>query len=378
MKASIVHSSIGPRSLKQFTVAQDQIEPAVRDLRAIGINISNGALRQMVTAYAMDAGNDVGINPPTLPGLLTDSTVAPLQFLQQWLPGFVYTLTAAQMIDELIGISTVGSFEDEEVVQGTLEPRGTAMPYVDGGNIPFTSWQPSWERRTVVRMESGFELGYLEDLRASRARINSAATKRTSSASALEIQRNRIGFYGYNNGQNRTYGFLNDPALPAYNTVPNGAGGTSPWAGKTFQEITKDLRVAFAGLRTQSKGRIDPKKTPITVAVALSAVDTLTYTTDFGMSVMDWLNKSYPNVRVESAPELDAANGGANVAYYFAESVDDGVSDDDKRTFVQIVPAKFQAIGVEKRAKSSVEDFANATAGVMCKRPYAVYRQTGV
>jgi hypothetical protein len=36
------------------------------------------------------------------------------------------------------------------------------------------------------------------------------------------------------------------------------------------------------------------------------------------------------------------------------------------------------ALGVEKRAKSFVEDYANATAGVMCKRPYAVVRFTGL
>jgi hypothetical protein len=71
------------------------------------------------------------------------------------------------------------------------------------------------------------------------------------------------------------------------------------------------------------------------------------------------------------------ANGGANVAYLFADSVDDGGSDGGA-TFVQIVPAKFQALGTEKQAKGYIEDFSNATAGIMVKRPFAVQRLTGI
>ena len=60
-----------------------------------------------------------------------------------------------------------------------------------------------------------------------------------------------------------------------------------------------------------------------------------------------------------------------------AENVNDGGSDGGA-VFVQCVPARFLTIGVEKRAKNYLEDYANATAGVMCKRPYAVYRISGI
>jgi hypothetical protein len=36
------------------------------------------------------------------------------------------------------------------------------------------------------------------------------------------------------------------------------------------------------------------------------------------------------------------------------------------------------ALGVEKKSKAYVEDYTNATAGAMCKRPYAVVRYSGV
>ena len=74
-----------------------------------------------------------------------------------------------------------------------------------------------------------------------------------AAAVALEIERNRVGFRGYNNGNNRTYGFLNSVDLPAYVTVSNGASGSSEWSTKTFLEIVADLRGAFSELRTQSQ-----------------------------------------------------------------------------------------------------------------------------
>jgi hypothetical protein len=55
-----------------------------------------------------------------------------------------------------------------------------------------------------------------------------------------------------------------------------------------------------------------------------------------------------------------------------------GSSTDDRRTFIQPVPARFQVLGVEQLAKAYIEDYTNATAGVICKRPFAVSRISGI
>lgn len=370
-----------PRTFAALALSAEDVRH-VAALQGVGITLPASAIRSMATqllgdAVAMDT-NDVGIAPAPLSGLTTPSIAAQIQFLQAWLPGFVRVLTAARKIDELIGLSTVGSFEDEEIVQGILENTGVAVPYTDHGNIPLASWNANFERRSIVRFELGMEVGYLEELRSARIRISTAAEKRTSSALALDIQRNRVGFYGYNNGANRTYGFLNDPALSAYVAVANGAGGSPLWRLKTFNEISTDFRTAFVALRVASGDTIDPKKSGITVAVGANAIDFLSVMNELGsQSVAQWLAATYPNVRVVSAPELNDANGGVGVMYVYAESVDDGASDDSK-TWVQAVPTKFITLGVEKRPKVYVEDYANATAGVMLKRPYAVVRYTGI
>lgn len=343
-------------------------------LAQVGINMTPGFIRDQIRSMGLD-----GMAMDDAQGLITTASISnPIQFLQSWLPGFVRVMTAARRIDEIVGITTAGKWDDEEVIQGVLEPLGEAVPYGDYTNIPLATWNVNFERRTVIRFEKGIKVGLLEDARSARVRINNAAEKRSAAALALDIMRNKIGFLGYNAGANRTYGFLNDPSLPAYITAAaTGTGSATTWASKTFLNITADIRGMFARLQSASGDQINPETVATTMALATAAYQYLSVTSDYGNSVRQWLRETYPKCRVVSAPELDAANGGANVAYLFADSVDDGGSDGGA-TFAQVVPAKFQALGTEKQAKGYVEDFSNATAGVFVKRPFAVQRLSGI
>lgn len=356
-----------------FVMAADQVEDFAA-LADLGINLSPRDVADMARAVGM--AMDANVLQPTIQA---GTISTPAQFLQNWLPGLVRTITQARRIDELVGMTVGGSWEDEEVVQQVLEPTGFPQPYGDANNIPLASWNNSFERRTVVRFELGLNVGRLEEARTSRIpNINSPAEKRASVAVALEILRNRVGFYGYISGAGRTFGFLNDPNLPAYNTVAaTGTGSSTLWSTKTFLQITADIRTEMAGLQTQSGDNIDPERTPITMGLATNRAQYLTVTSDFGISVRDWMRQTYPNLRVVTAPELNAANGGAAVFYLYADRADDG-SSDGGRTFDQIVPAKMQSLGVEQRAKSYVEDYTNALAGIMLKRPWAIRRATGI
>lgn len=342
------------------------------DLERLGINISDRDIERMMSGLGLDsADNRAPVGPLTTPSITT-----PIQFLQAWLPGFVRVLTAARKIDTLVGRVTAGSWEDHSVVMGVLESVGSAEAYSDFGNLALASWNVNYTEREIVRGEMGMQVGVLEDARAARIRVNNAAEKRTSATLALDILRNRIGFYGFNVGNNRTYGFLNDPEQLPYSTVP-AQNGTTLWSGKDFNGITADLRLAARDLRVQGQGNIDPAVGDVTLALPISVVDYLSVTNAMGISVRQWIKETYPNWRIESAPELDGANGGANVFYLYAEDVEDGATD-DSRTFGQIVPALFQTLGVEKRVKTYLEGYTNATAGVVTKRPFAIVRKTGI
>lgn len=352
------------KSMTKFTVNSDA---DVRALENMGIIFDQGNVDAM--SMAMDSA--------LVAPLSTPSNTTPIQKLQAWLPGFVQVITRARKIDELVGITTIGKWSDEEIVQGYAERTGGSGLYNDHTNIPLSSWNTNFETRRIVRFEEGIKVGRLEEERASAINFNSASEKRLAATNALEIQRNYVGFFGFNDGAGRTYGFLNDPSLPAYVTVAQGASNTTQWKDKTALEIIADCITAMQSLRTRSGDLIDPKETKITIAISMSAIDYLSTPTQFGYSAQEWFSKNYPNVKFKSAPELDSANGGSNVMIVYAESYGDG-STDNGATFMQMVPAKFMTIGVQMQAKGYEEDYANATAGVMCKRPWAVLRYSGV
>lgn len=371
-RSSVEHSYLSPRNvraMRNFNVEEYEA------LGKLGINMDRRTVQRLMAGRrAMDSMQAMDAIQPTV---TTASIGTPVQFLQNWLPGFVFVVTAARKIDDIIGLQITGSWEDEQVVQGILERVSSSQPYGDYTNVPLSSWNTNFNYRTVVRFEEGMKVGVLESARAARQMVDDAGMKREAAALALEITRNAVGFYGFNNGDNLTYGFLNDPGLSAYVQVPLGVSGFRTWATKTFLEICRDIRTGIVALRTNSQDTIDPEKTDLTLAVATNAVDWLSTTSDFGISVRDWLKEAYPRIRVVSAPQLNDANSSDNVFYLQADKLDD-MSTDGGRVWIQPVPAKFQVLGVQQMAKAYEEDYSNATAGAMCKRPYAVVRYYGI
>lgn len=377
IKTSTVHKRLSQAQVRKLpaalaAVAMDSAAN-VRSLAPVGINVSDFVLRNYAEAYGMDAAI-------TVPGLNVNANQSAgvyAQFLQTWLNGQVRTVIAPSKADMLMGVTVAGSWEDEELIQEILELVGVAQPYSDFGNIPLSSWHLSYEKRGIVRFEEGLQVGELEGLRSGRIGIDSAATKREAAAMALEVARNRVAFYGYKTATSRpVYGYLNDPNLPAYVNV---AGGK--WEAKTREAQIKDILTGLAALRKQSKEAIDPKSTPITLAVASDAVDYLSTPggtgSATGETTLDWLATNYPNVTIESAYELNGANGGANVFYLYANTV--AASGTDGGSVIeQIIQTKLRPLGVETGIKTVTEDFTNATSGALVKRPFAIYRASGI
>lgn len=373
-----------PMELKAEDIAMDALDA----LHRVGIFVPPGVLTAMVRDLrdacdgewrnlpadmsAMDAVPDLA------PLVMTAGLGAPIQFLQAWLPGFIHIITAARNLDRLIGSTTVGSWEDEEIILGTLEPTGLPQAYGDYNAVPLASWNVNFERRSIVRFEQGMEVGDLEQLRTARMKVDSAAEKRNSAGLSLDILRNRIGFYGFNNGAGRTYGFLNDPNAPAYVNVAAGTGGL-PWSTKTFKEIQADIREVAAALQAATTGVFNPQRDAWVMALPTSVSQYFTVTTDQGVSVQEWLDKTFKGkLRIEDAPELQGANGGANVLIAWVETIMDGASTDGGKVWEQLVPVRFRTIGSERRIKTYVEDYGNALAGTLLKRPFAVVRRSGI
>ena len=334
-------------------------------LNKLGIGYEKSALKEMQSFYGMDAA---------VTGITTPTVTTPIQFLQHWLPNVVEVVTAAKEIDAIAGRTMAGNWYDEEIVMQVLERTGQAVPYGDHTNIPLSSWNLNYETRDIVRFEEGIQVGVLEEMRAGAMNISSQTRKREAAAESLAIELNNIGFFGYNEGNNKTYGFLNDPNLPAYTTVAtNGAGTPSTKSkDKTYAQIVNDLRTAFAALRTQSGNLFKPERDAAKLVFSVACMEYLNVENDFGKSVYDFLKQNYPNVTIESAVQLDGANGGANVFYLFAESIN------GNPVLNQYVQDVFRLVGTEKRAKVFVEDYSNASAGILVSQPVGIVRYSGI
>lgn len=359
--------------IRSGAIALDSVAN-VADLKKLGLHISGHTIDTYQRAYGMDAA-------VTIPGLQGNVPVL-AQFLQSWLPGQVEYATRANMADELFGVTTAGNWEDAEVIQEILRLTGHAELYGDFNNVPVNaSWDVEHEIRGVVRFEEGLTVGELEAARAGRIGINSADTKRRAAQEALDHSRNIVAFSGFNMGDDRPiYGFLNDPSLPGYVTVPNGAAGTPQWNTKTRNEIIKDLLTGFAALRSQSKQRIDPQRDRVTIGVASDKIDYLNTPDNGSMTgetAYDWLKANYPNATAVPIWELNDVNAGQDAFVMWADTVGDTGSDGGG-SMAQIVQSRLRVLGIDTSCKVITEDFSNATSGIMVKRPYAFYRASSI
>lgn len=331
-------------------------------LNKLGIGFNKSALDEMQSFYGMDAA---------VTGITSPSVSTPIQFLQHWLPDIIEVVTAAREADAIMGIDFVGNWYDESIVQTVLERTGQAVPYGDHTDIPLSSWNTNFEVRDIVRFEEGLQVGVLEEARAGAMNISSQSEKRAAAAESLDIERNNIAFFGYNEGNNKTYGFLNDPNLPAYVSLATGASTSTQWSTKTYAEITADLRTAFAALRTQTGNLYKPERDRAKLVLSVAVMEYLNVENQFGKTVYEFIKENYPNTTIESAVQLDGANSGANVLYLFAESIN------GKPVIRQLGVDRFRLIGAEKKAKVFLEDYSNATAGVLVTQPIGVVRYTG-
>lgn len=308
------------------------------------------------------------------PEMGTPASVAtPIQFLQWLNPEVITYLTTKRDIDELLGVTMAGSWADKEVIQSAIELLGSARPYGDKADDNLASYNVEYNGRTIVRFGEALEVGKLEAEQSAKARIDTYGTKKLAVSEVLEVSRNLVGYYGYLEGANKTYGFLNDPDLPDYVAVASGAGGSTTWSSKTYLEIVKDLIGMISDLQVKTGNNYNPLTTPAQLDVSLSSYNYLNTQNDLGTkSVLQWLKETYPLIEVKASSFLDGANGGANVAYLWATKLG------GKGVIKQFIQDKMRFLGMDKFAKVTRESYSNATAGVMVLQPVGVVRKTGI
>lgn len=319
---------------------------------------------------------DIGVGIRSMDAALVGPALSagsiPGHMLETWLPGTLRVITQVRNIDEIVGITTIGRWEDEYINLRVATPVAKAELYGDSTNIPLADYGQSTESRSVVRFEQGFQVGKLEELRQSAAGYQAAEEKRRAATESLDVSRNEIGFFGFNDGNSNVYGLLNDPSLSSYEAA------TAPWLTATFDQLVGDVIRMMSTIEEQMGGNLrDESDLVLVLPTGYRMIMTRYSPAGPGITFGEWLRESYPSLRIVTAPEFVGANGGLDVAYLFVENAG-GADDSDitSASVIQAVPVRYQVLGSENRIKGYIEDAINATAGVFIIRPWAFARMT--
>ena len=369
---------VSPKDLKAFAKRAKAIrtmdsKAQLQAISELGFGGYPDALRQSVKSIraTMDAAATPQIDP---------SAPALSQFFQFWETGVVKAFTAPRKAEELLGYHQSGSFETDTVIIRSLEQHAGVTPYGDLADTPLSNYNAKFPFRHTVRFQAGLRTSHLETARMSAVGFNDQDEKREAVRVAFEINENAIMFYGYNGGVNRTYGLFNDPNLEAIQTLPNNAGGTSTsWANKTWDEKYNDVIVSVNRLITNTKQAFDPYAESFTWAIPTYVNTHLMDRNTLGLTLKQALTENYPQMRIVPIPQLDGANGGADVWYmYKDEKVEVDPSTDDGATIIPMTQSRMFLISSLPNEDGGVnEKYAHACAGVFVKRPILVVRFGG-
>lgn len=359
MKASKIHLSLKANQIKKVT-SFDGFKP--EELAALGFSADcdHDGVRM-----AMDAA-PVPVTIPTVG--------APVQFLQYWMPKAVEVLTSARSADQLLGRTILGSWEDEEIVAKTVEHTGQVRPYADDSDVPLASYNFAFERRQNVRFELGMQSGTLSDARAARMAISPDDERRAALARAFAVNQNLIAFLGFNgafgNPTAPTYGLFNDPNLGGYIAET----GAAPLAGTDFLTIVGRINLWITTLVSQTGSNFNPNTDGFVLGIAPTAYNALITTMNAlgTMTVLDWFKKTYPNGRVVACNEMEKVNNNNDVAYLIVDMLG------ESPCVMQAVTAEMRLLGVEPKAKGTLEAYTSGTAGTIVLQPLGVVRVTNV
>ena len=352
------------KNLKGF--ALDQAPEELRTMEALalqGIGMDDGE----AVKYVMD-----GIAS----GVTEGSANVPVQFLQHWMNKFITVVTQATKADDLLGRTTQGEWFQEEVVLTVRELTGHTRPYGDHAQPPLAGYNVNEERRTIIRFAQGLLTGKLEEMRlaAMGKKLSAYESDRAAIGQSFKLDTNAVAFYGYQLGNNRTYGILNDPNLDGFYSVPASQSYPSVpnpklWANKSFYDIVRDLNTAVSQVLTQTGANFDPYKDAFKFGIALSCVTYLNTVNEHGnRSVRDYIKDTWPKADVVPVPEFDGAIAGSNCFYVIVDELG------GNPCVEQIVPAAVRLVGMEPRATGVYELYSNATAGCFVEQPLGVAR----
>lgn len=214
-------------------------------------------------------------------------------------PRVIEVLVEPMKAAQIFGETKKGTWTDDYLQFPIAESTGEVSSYDDFSENGMSGTNVNWEDRQPYYYQTIIELGEREVERAGAARLDWVARKQISAALTLNKFQNKTYFYGVDGLKN--YGLLNDPSLlPAITPTS--------WADKDAAAIYEDIQKLYATLIKQTQGLVDRNES-MTLLLSPEAETHFTKTNQYNVNVSDQLKKNFPNMRIETAPEMSTAAG---------------------------------------------------------------------
>lgn len=201
---------------------------------------------------------------------------------------------------QIFGETKKGTWVDDNLQFPIAESTGEVSSYDDFGTNGMSGANVNWENRQPYHYQTIVEVGEREVERAGAAKLDWVARKQIAAALVLNKFQNKSYFFGVSGLAN--YGLLNDPSLSA--SLPG-----SDWDALTAEQVFASIQGALYGrLIGQTKGLVDRDARMVLLLSPANEVNLLK-TNQYNVNVIDQLKKNFPNMRVETAPEMSTAAG---------------------------------------------------------------------
>jgi hypothetical protein len=273
---------------------------------------------------------------------------------------------------EIFGEVKQGDWTTDTATFMVVENTGEVAPYGDWNNNGRSDANVNWINRQSYLFQTTISYGDLQVDRAGVARLNWVGELQTSAALTLD----KFSDYTYHFGVAgmALYGSLNDPNLPAALPPSTKAAGGTKWVNNgvivaTANEIFNDLTTLVMDLVTRTSGIIQKTDAMKLVLPPQSDVG-LMATNQFGISVMDLLQKNFPNLKIVTDPRHATASG--NVVQLWADRWNGG------SVATAAFNEKLRDHQPVRQLSSYAQKKTSGTWGVVVKAPIAVSQMIGV
>ena len=216
-------------------------------------------------------------------------------------PRVIEVLVEPMKAAQIFGETKKGTWVDDTLQFPIGESTGEVSSYGDFSENGMVGTNINWEDRQPYYYQAIVEVGEREVARAGAAKLDWVQRKQIAAALTLNKFQNKTYFYGVAGLKN--YGLLNDPSLlPAITPTS--------WANKDAADIFADIQELYALLISQTQGLVD-RNERMTLLLSPEAETHFTKTNQYNVNVTDQLKKNFPNMRIETAPEMSTAAGEA-------------------------------------------------------------------